>query len=575
MLFSGLYYLQPGTKWAYIDSLYMAATGGTNTGTNSIALSAMSTYQVMVLYFSSIFGSHIVVSLVVVMVRKHYFMKRFREVVLFNKAREQRESHLRRRHSGVGSRSTGPTLGSDDYQWVTKKSLPELDLNESKTISSAAGKVIGPLMMPLEHQHATHLDQLQQHHTRSVTTTSANDIVVAFDDQQSLYDDALDSAYATTGGTNIIFADNIIQQREFARQQLAAQRKWEEESDLERRNSTTTTNHRSPDDDTQEGGPHSGSTQASTDPHSLVELTKEKRYLLGGVEYRALDLLTMVIPMYYTLIILGSSLAFRVYIAASPYAQDVLLTANGNEGPIDPWFMSFFITLSAMNNLGLSLLDASMVPFQNSPFPLFLCGFLVLIGNTAYPIFLRFTLWCTYHATPRSYSMRRETLRYLLDNPRRCYTTLFPARQTWWLLVILIVINTIQVVVYVATNFWLPVMDGVSLGSQLLNALFQAIATRNGKRHRKGLRQTDLAGFTLAGFSVVDLAALNPGTILVYIVAMYIGVYPVAISMRNSNVYQVKEVGANVLEDDLTSQFNIYPGTIFGHVSNGKRFSPR
>lgn len=32
---------------------------------------------------------------------------------------------------------------------------------------------------------------------------------------------------------------------------------------------------------------------------------------------------------------------------------------------------------------------------------------------------------------------------------------------------------------------------------------------------------------------------LNPGTQITYIVAMYISVYPVAILMRNSNVYQV------------------------------------
>lgn len=47
--------------------------------------------------------------------------------------------------------------------------------------------------------------------------------------------------------------------------------------------------------------------------------------------------------------------------------------------------------------------------------------------------------------------------------------------------------------------------------------------------------------FFLAGFSIVSLADLNPGSQLVYIVAMYISVYPVAISMRNSNIYQVKE----------------------------------
>lgn len=43
----------------------------------------------------------------------------------------------------------------------------------------------------------------------------------------------------------------------------------------------------------------------------------------------------------------------------------------------------------------------------------------------------------------------------------------------------------------------------------------------------------------LAGYSVVDVASLNPGTIIVFIIAMYISPYPVAISMRNSNVYQV------------------------------------
>lgn len=44
-----------------------------------------------------------------------------------------------------------------------------------------------------------------------------------------------------------------------------------------------------------------------------------------------------------------------------------------------------------------------------------------------------------------------------------------------------------------------------------------------------------------AGFSVVNLADINPATQIVYIVAMYISVYPVAISMRNSNVYQVQK----------------------------------
>ncbi|KAI8077808.1 cation transport protein-domain-containing protein [Halteromyces radiatus] len=335
---------------------------------------------------------------------------------------------------------------------------------------------------------------------------------------------------AANGGANIIFADNILQQREAARQRLQAQRKLEEG-----RHSFTTTGTM---DDYQQRRDNSYEQESrdAADVLSLaidqVELTREQRYLVGGAEYRALDLLTIVIPLYYLGILIGASLIFRLYIAVSPYAQKVLLTTNNSGIPVNPWYLSFFICLSAMNNLGLSQIDASMVPFQNSPFPLLLCGFLILAGNTAYPIFLRFTLWCMYHVTPRSYSMHRETLRYLLDHPRRCYTTLFPSRQTWWLLGILIAINLTEIVVYVCTNYWLPVMDGIPVASQILDALFQGIATRN------------------AGFSVVNLAMLNPGTILVYIVAMYIGVYPVAISMRNSNVYQERSLGMYRTENE-------------------------
>lgn len=481
LVFSGLFYFPSGTAWAYIDALYMATTSCTNTGVNTIALSTMSTFQIMVLYFSSLAGSHILVSLVVVIVRKYYFNKRFREVVLFNKARKARELHRRRQNSLSSSTSkpnhrpiinvllhSGSPIGVGDGQ---RPLTPSSDREPG---------IIGPLTMPLEHQHQHHLRRLrpnkdivlsipqnQQDETEEEEDVSQHSDPATDEKQQQ----QSDNHSRTAGGANIIFADNIVQQREAARQRLEAQRKLEEG-----RLDSGPADHQQPpaaaDDD-----------HDMTDVLSLAqdqtELTREQRYCVGGAEYRALDLLTIVIPSYYVGIVLVASLAFRLYIAVSPYAQHVLLVTNSE--PVNPWALSFFISLSAMNNLGLSQIDASMVPFQNSPFPLLLCGFLVLAGNTAYPIFLRFTLWGMYRMTPKSYVMHRETLRYLLDHPRRCYTTLFPAGQTWWLLAILIVINLTEVVVYVATNYWLPVMDGIPIASQLLDALFQGIVTRNGK----------------------------------------------------------------------------------------------
>ncbi|KAI9322789.1 cation transporter [Dichotomocladium elegans] len=188
--------------------------------------------------------------------------------------------------------------------------------------------------------------------------------------------------------------------------------------------------------------------------------------------------------------------------------------------------------MSSYNNLGLAHLDASLVPFKNAPFPLILTIILILVGNTAYAILLRFIIWVLYKCTPSSQSLRRETFRYLLDHPRRCYTLLFPSTQTWWLLIVLITITIAEVVCFIALDFWLPVLQDLPWPSRFLDGFFQSVATRN------------------AGFSVVGIGDLNPGTQLVYIVAMYISVYPVAISMRNSNVYQERALGIYRGEDE-------------------------
>ncbi|KAI8997870.1 cation transport protein-domain-containing protein [Pilobolus umbonatus] len=247
------------------------------------------------------------------------------------------------------------------------------------------------------------------------------------------------------------------------------------------------------------------------EPIAKSELTRNERYRIGGTEYRSLDMLARLVPIYYLGFIILFGFFFRIYVACSDYAQEVLRSSNSN-GPVDPWFFSFFMSLSSYANLGLNHLDASMVPFQNAPAPLILAIILILVGNTAFAIVLRFIIWTCYKLTPKSKIMTRETYRYLLDHPRRCFTTLFPAVQTWWLLIILIAITLVELVCFLALNYWLPVLKGITGGSRFLDGLFQSVATRN-------------------------------GTQLIYIVAMYISVYPVAISMRNSNIYQERALG--------------------------------
>jgi hypothetical protein len=63
------------------------------------------------------------------------------------------------------------------------------------------------------------------------------------------------------------------------------------------------------------------------------------------------------------------------------------------------------------------------------------------------------------------------------------------------------------------------------VGYRILDGLFQAASTRT------------------AGFSCVNLALLHPGVLTSYLIMMYISVFPIAISVRRTNVYEEKSLG--------------------------------
>jgi len=62
-------------------------------------------------------------------------------------------------------------------------------------------------------------------------------------------------------------------------------------------------------------------------------------------------------------------------------------------------------------------------------------------------------------------------------------------------------------------------------GYRVLNGLFQAVSTRT------------------AGTASVSIAGLHPGIQVSYLIMMYISVFPIAISVRRTNVYEEKSLG--------------------------------
>ena len=257
-------------------------------------------------------------------------------------------------------------------------------------------------------------------------------------------------------------------------------------------------------------------------------LSEEEREQLGGCEYRAVSLLAWLVPAYFVLWQLIGCIGCAAWVALNnPEAASI--------NALNPWWVGAFVAVSAFNNSGMSLVDANMIAFQRSYYMLLTSGLLILAGNTAYPIFLRLIVWCMYKVAERfsqsrpdseAWTERVQTLKFLLDHPRRCYTNMFPSQHTWWLALSVFTLNAFDWVMFEILNINNDELNnGIAIRFRILEGLFQALAVRSG------------------GFYVVVISNLRISLQVLYVVMMYISAYPIVITMRNSNVYEERSLG--------------------------------
>jgi len=174
------------------------------------------------------------------------------------------------------------------------------------------------------------------------------------------------------------------------------------------------------------------------------------------------------------------------------------------------------------------LVDQSMIPFQQA-YPMILALiYLIIAGNTGFPVLLRFNIWLLLKLTPSRFGLK-EPLTFLLDHPRRCFVYLFPSHQTWFLFSVVLGLVLTDWFFFLVLDIGTPVIEAIPLPRRVLLGLIQATAVR------------------AAGFAAVPLAALAPGVKVLYVVMMYVSVYPIAMSVRSTNVYEENSLG--IFED--------------------------
>ncbi|KJZ74061.1 hypothetical protein HIM_06510 [Hirsutella minnesotensis 3608] len=266
---------------------------------------------------------------------------------------------------------------------------------------------------------------------------------------------------------------------------------------------------------------------------NFVGLTLEQREELGGIEYRSLRTLALILLLYFwgfQLAILACLLPFILY---NSYYGNIVEAA----GVSKTWW-GFFTSNVAFMDVGFTLTPDSMISFQKSEFALMIMWFFIIIGNTGFPVMLRFLIWVAAKIVPRGSGLWEE-LRFLLDHPRRCFTLLFPSGPNWWLFWILVVLNGLDLLFFIVLDLGSEPIAQLPLRNRVVVGFFQAASTRT------------------AGFSAVNMSDLHPAMPVLYMIMMYISVFPIAISIRRTNVYEERSLGvypdATTEDDDATA----------------------
>lgn len=251
----------------------------------------------------------------------------------------------------------------------------------------------------------------------------------------------------------------------------------------------------------------------------FVDLSEEQREELGGIEYRSLKTLAIILVSYF----IGFHLLGVVIL--TPW-----IVRSGTWGPIidadgqsRAWW-GIFTPASMFNDLGFTLTPDSMISFQTAVLPMLFGSFLIIIGNTGFPCMLRFVIWVLSKLVPHGTGLWEE-LQFLLDHPRRCFTLMFPSKATWWLFWVLVLLNAVDLLFFIILDLNDSTVTVLTGGFRVLNGWFQAASTRT------------------AGFACVNLAELHPAIQVSYLIMMYISVFPIAISVRRTNVYEEKSLG--------------------------------
>lgn len=320
----------PPKSVTYTDSLFLVVSAMTLAGLNTINLSELNVFQQFILFALTLLGSAILVSIVVVHVRKKAFERRFKSAFKdhhHQQPREQRRDSARRSSSHADPLEPIPAVDGVVVGGSMTKP-PKQPLDEKNGMEEA-----NPGNCPPADR-----EQWMTNGVSAEPEHSADDIERFSSVLQGDHDrDHLAEGDATS--RRITFASPSLptkpteHARVFSMQGVGARRNIMNHPNqsghipYSRRSSTVA------DVDTDQDGPldlipPAGFIERNS---QFSSLTLAERDRLGGVEYRAIKFLALIVPLYFVLWQLLGSISLAAYVARNR-AEATLV--NG----LNPWY---------------------------------------------------------------------------------------------------------------------------------------------------------------------------------------------------------------------------------------------
>ncbi|KAF8806550.1 TrkH-domain-containing protein [Phlegmacium glaucopus] len=638
LIFSAIFYASNGkVKISYIDSLYNSVSAMTVTGLATVNLSSLTHWQQTILFLQMCLGSPVLVSLVMVFIRRYFFAKKFQHILetaaakkaaglTFQPAENHTKSFLKRlmvfltgkpmiavdadvvdedlkKRKGRSIRRLTPHMirrmdepprpinpSGNPSDWVSEHRPPpdserpespeefpsnSQDCRRSVSLDIQSEKYVARLIATLYntlkgrrrlsdpgptfrtpsriHQSGTEIETSTSYlksfprvHTVEFAPPPRRHAEPVIINDQLVYEEirsrrpsvAASSIHTRANGrTHGTHPTTHLHHKRMNRDMGGFPMPWSIIGSLFtklfpglKRKITRTvtipvTTSLTPGHENKPGSKHAPylSFKARVGPNSTFHfLTSDQLDEIGGVEYRALNALLWIVAGYHIGIQLVAFTVIAPYMSINRWKPIFQTPVHLNS----TWF-SLFQVVSAYTNTGMSLVDQSMIPFQQAyPMIIFMI-LLILAGNTAFVSLsagLFLSRWCISKVI-RKASRLQETLQFLLAHPRRCFIYLFPSHQTWFLLTIVLGFTLIDWFFFLVLDIDNPVLDQIPVGVRVIDGLLQASCVR------------------AAGFSVIPLSALAPAVKVLYVVTMYISVCTSCVSVRSTNVYEEQSLG--------------------------------